>query len=71
MIRSMVAGLAAKLEKDPSQLDGWLRLIRSYIVLNQRDDAVAALGKARAQFNADPQALSRINEMARSQGLGD
>jgi cytochrome c-type biogenesis protein CcmH len=71
MIRSMVASLADKLARDPNQLDGWLRLIRSYIVLNQRDDALSALAKARAQFASDPQALSRINDLAKAQGLGE
>lgn len=69
MIRQMVAGLAEKLAKDPTQIEGWLRIIRSYVVLQQLDDAKQALEKARAQFAGDSAALARINELAASQGL--
>jgi cytochrome c-type biogenesis protein CcmH len=46
MIRSMVAGLAAKQEADPGNLDGWLRLGRAYAVLHETDKAAAAYDKA-------------------------
>ncbi len=42
MIRSMVVGLAARLEAEPDDPDGWLRLARSYEVLGQMDQALAA-----------------------------
>lgn len=38
-IKSMVAGLAERMEEDPSNLDGWLRLGGAYMVLDQRADA--------------------------------
>ncbi len=41
-IRSMVDGLAARLEASPDDLDGWLRLANAYEVLDQPEDALAA-----------------------------
>ncbi len=46
MIQGMVAGLAARLESEPNDFDGWMMLGRSYTVLDQIDDALAAYEKA-------------------------
>ncbi|YBV98104.1 c-type cytochrome biogenesis protein CcmI [Phyllobacteriaceae bacterium JZ32] len=43
MINSMVASLDERLKQNPDDLEGWKRLVRSYLVLNRRDDALAAL----------------------------
>lgn len=48
MIRGMVAGLAARLEDEPQDLDGWLRLARAYGVLGEREGARDALAHAAA-----------------------
>ncbi|MGE0420225.1 MAG: c-type cytochrome biogenesis protein CcmI [Acetobacteraceae bacterium] len=48
MIRGMVNRLAEKLEKDPSDLDGWLRLGRARAVLGESDKAADAYEKAAA-----------------------
>jgi len=45
-IESMVAKLAERLEAEPDDLDGWLRLAKAYSVLGKRDDARAAWAKA-------------------------
>jgi hypothetical protein len=42
MIRSMVARLADRLKQDDSDFDGWMRLVRSYVVLGERDKAASA-----------------------------
>lgn len=42
MIRSMVDGLAARLEQEPNDLDGWKRLSVSYRVLGEIDKALPA-----------------------------
>jgi cytochrome c-type biogenesis protein CcmH len=42
----MVEGLAARLEDDPGDLDGWLRLGRSYGVLGELAKTSAAFGEA-------------------------
>jgi cytochrome c-type biogenesis protein CcmH len=70
MIRAMVAGLAQKLDANPADPDGWMRLIRSYVVLGEPEEAEAALGKARAAFANNADALRRINDEARSLRLG-
>ena len=56
----MVAGLAARLEEEPGDLDGWLRLIRSYRVLGDHDKAAAALASARAAFAGNREALESL-----------
>lgn len=70
-IRSMVDGLAARLDADPSDLDGWLRLIRAYTVLGDGDAAAEAATRALAVAEAlpatDPRRdafLSQIKESA-------
>lgn len=60
MIRGMVERLAARLEQQPDDLDGWLRLIRSYNVLGDRPQADAALAKAREIFADEPGALAKL-----------
>ena len=46
MIRGMVEGLAARLETNPNDADGWLRLARSYEVLGEGEAARGALRQA-------------------------
>ncbi len=41
MIRSMVESLASRLETSPADAEGWIRLIRSRVVLSERDKATA------------------------------
>lgn len=45
MIRSMVEGLARRLEEDPDDAEGWARLARSYRVLGEADEARGALAR--------------------------
>ncbi len=47
MIRGMVANLAGRLDADPSDVDGWLKLVRSYGVLGEPAKALDAARKAR------------------------
>ncbi|SIO64439.1 cytochrome c-type biogenesis protein CcmI [Bradyrhizobium erythrophlei] len=68
-IRGMVVGLAEKLSKDGHDLQGWLQLIRSYVVLGERQKAEAAVASARAQLAGDAQAPARIDELIRQLGL--
>jgi cytochrome c-type biogenesis protein CcmH len=42
MVRGMVAQLAARLRSQPDDVEGWLRLGRSYAVLRENDKAVDA-----------------------------
>ncbi len=66
MIEGMVGGLAARLEKSPNDIDGWLRLIRAYGVLGKKPDAQAALAKARQTFATDKLALARLDEVEKA-----
>lgn len=45
-IRSMVERLALRLESNPGDLDGWLRLANAYTVLGEKPNAVSAYEKA-------------------------
>ncbi len=46
MIQGMVDGLAGKLEEDPNNYQGWLRLANAYMVLDRKSDAASALANA-------------------------
>ena len=48
MINGMVAQLAARLESNPNDLEGWMRLGRAYAVLAEHDKAVDAYEHAAA-----------------------
>jgi cytochrome c-type biogenesis protein CcmH len=69
MISGMVTSLAARLETDPQDAEGWARLIRSYMVLDRKDDARGALEKARNAFGNDADKLAIVENEARSAGL--
>lgn len=64
MIEGMVAGLAAKLEENPNNPDGWVMLVRSYSTLGRVDKAQASYEKALKLFEADPVVLAQIKEQA-------
>lgn len=63
-IVQMVASLAARLEEEPDNLQGWLQLIRSYTVLRETDKARAALESATFEFLTQPEALEKILALA-------
>jgi len=69
MIRSMVAGLADKMEKDPGNLDGWMRLARAYKVLGEQDKAGAAKIRAAALIAAMPMGDQRAEAQGRLDSL--
>jgi cytochrome c-type biogenesis protein CcmH len=49
MIRGMVDGLATRLQQNPADVDGWLRLARAYGVLGEPERAKDALAQAAKQ----------------------
>ncbi|MGE0255925.1 MAG: c-type cytochrome biogenesis protein CcmI [Alphaproteobacteria bacterium] len=71
MIEGMVAGLAARLEEAPADVAGWLRLARAYLVLDRRDDAEAALGRALAADAGNIEALVALGELTAARGARD
>jgi cytochrome c-type biogenesis protein CcmH len=70
MINQMVDGLAARLKNDGKDLDGWMRLVRSYVVLGRREEATTALASARGAFAGDEKSLAELNVLAETLGLG-
>lgn len=69
MIRSMVDGLASRLEQSPRDADGWIKLIRSRVVLGETDLAKRALARGLEVFADDKQQQDRIAAAARQSGL--
>jgi cytochrome c-type biogenesis protein CcmH len=69
MVRGMVSRLADRLKQDGSDLEGWLRLARAYVVLGERDKASKALDDARRALASDPGKIRQIDDFARSSGL--
>ena len=69
MIEEMVAGLDKRLSEDGRDLEGWQRLIRAYTVLGRRDDALAALKRAKAALAQEAPSLEVLAALAKSLGL--
>lgn len=64
MIDGMVAGLAARLEEQPRDLDGWVMLVRSYSTLGSVDKARDAYETALLVFQDDQTALGVLRNSA-------
>jgi cytochrome c-type biogenesis protein CcmH len=69
MVRGMVERLAARLQNEGSDVDGWLRLLRAYMVLGDRDKARAAATDARRALASEPDKLRRVEELIKGLGL--
>lgn len=71
MIQGMVSRLAARLAQDGSDVEGWLRLMRAYMVMGARDKAGAATADARRALAADADKLRRVDALATQLGIGN
>jgi cytochrome c-type biogenesis protein CcmH len=69
MIRGMVARLATRLHEDGADVEGWLRLVRSYVVLGDRDKAKDAAADAKRALADHPDEVKRIDELVKGLGL--
>ncbi|TBY83947.1 c-type cytochrome biogenesis protein CcmI [Rhizobium leguminosarum bv. viciae] len=69
MIRGMVESLDAKLNEDPNNFDGWMRLVRSYAVLNDKDRAAGALKRGLAAFPPPGEQGRQLLALARELGI--
>ena len=69
MIQGMVARLAERLKSERSDFDGWLRLVRAYMVLGERDKARAAALAARGAIGDDADKRRRLDELVKGLGL--
>jgi cytochrome c-type biogenesis protein CcmH len=68
-VRSMVDGLANRLDSSPRDVDGWTRLMRSRVVLGEREVAATAFRKALEVFKDDQAASGKITAAAMELGL--
>jgi cytochrome c-type biogenesis protein CcmH/NrfG len=68
-IRSMVDGLTDRLESSPRDVEGWTRLMRSRVVLGEREVAATAFRKALEIFKDDSAASGKITAAAIELGL--
>lgn len=68
-IRSMVDGLADRLESSPRDIEGWTLLMRSRVVLGEREVAATAFRKALEVFKNDSAATGEIAAAATELGL--
>jgi len=60
-IQAMVDGLAARLQANPDNPAGWVRLVRAYGVLGEIDRRDAALASARHRYASRPDVLAQLN----------
>ena len=68
-IRSMVDGLADRLESSPRDVEGWTLLMRSRVVLGETEVAATAFRKALEVFKDDSAASGEITAAAIELGL--
>src|SRR6202011_6310830 len=61
MIRGMVDRLAGRLKQNGNDVEGWLRLVRAYMVMGDRDKAEGALN--------DAERLRQLNEGLKNLGF--
>jgi cytochrome c-type biogenesis protein CcmH len=61
MIHAMVDSLAARLKQDGSDVDGWVRLVRSYKVLGETEKARAATADAQHALAGEPDKMSKLD----------
>jgi cytochrome c-type biogenesis protein CcmH len=69
MVRGMVERLAARLKQNGDDVEGWVRLVRSYMVMGDRDKAMSAQADARKAVGGDAERLRQLNEGLKDLGL--
>jgi cytochrome c-type biogenesis protein CcmH len=71
MIQGMVGRLADRLKGDGSDVEGWLQLVRSYVVLGDREKARTAVTDAKQALSDESAKLRRLDDGVKSLGLQD
>ena len=69
MIRGMVDRLAERLKTDSSDFEGWLRLVRAYAVMGDKDKAREAFLTARNTIGDDADKRKRLDDLAKGLGI--
>ncbi|MFO1109152.1 MAG: c-type cytochrome biogenesis protein CcmI [Bradyrhizobium sp.] len=69
MVRGMVERLASRLKQNGDDVEGWLRLVRAYMVMGEREKAASAGANARQAVAKDAERLRQLNEGLKNLGL--
>src|SRR6201997_5951276 len=69
IIRGMVQRLADRLHADGKDADDWMRLVRAYAILGDRDKAKDAAADARRALSEQPDQIKRIDDLVKGLGL--
>ncbi|ABD08146.1 Tetratricopeptide TPR_4 [Rhodopseudomonas palustris HaA2] len=69
MIRGMVDKLAARLQQNGDDVEGWLRLVRAYMVLGDGDKVKQAQAQARQAVAGNAERLKQLNDGLKTLGL--
>jgi cytochrome c-type biogenesis protein CcmH len=69
MIRGMVGRLSDRLHAQGGDVEGWLRLVRAYAVLGDRDKAKDTAADARHALADRPDDIKRVDELVKGLGL--
>jgi len=68
-VRGMVQRLSDRLRADGKDVDGWMRLVRAYAILGDRDKAKDAAADARRALSDQPDQIERIDDLVKGLGL--
>ncbi|NNC37427.1 MAG: tetratricopeptide repeat protein [Hyphomonadaceae bacterium] len=60
MVQQMVDGLSAKLEENPNDETGWIRLLKARYVLGQGEMAAQEIERMREAYAGQPETIERI-----------
>lgn len=63
-IRGMVEGLATRLQSQPDDPAGWVKLVRAWTVLGETEKRDAALARARTRYKDNPDVLQALDQAA-------
>lgn len=69
MVKGMVDRLAGRLRRNPRDADGWIRLMRSRMVLSEPEAAAEALRSGLAAFRDDAVTQQRLRTAAQELGV--
>jgi cytochrome c-type biogenesis protein CcmH len=69
MIKGMVERLATRLKQNGDDVEGWLKLVRAYLVLGDQEKAKGALRDARQAVSGDAERLKQLNDGLKNLGL--
>jgi cytochrome c-type biogenesis protein CcmH len=70
-VEKMVSEFAAKMEKDPTNLQGWAMLARSYRVMGLIPDAIKAYERAGSYINNQPELLADYADLLAANANGN